>query len=587
MFYDLCGERYREILKAEEGAWLISYDEPGCPRFVSEEALINMAKIEPPRDVVDAVEKTFTDGQAKRQAMVQELLLNTEYISNAPLRNQKMKEIAKQESTTFKRIQRLYFRSLAGRSLVETRKPKEKEITEDQKNFSWAIKKFYFSAKKHSLRDAYDLMLLGRYTDQQGKLIDGYPSLTSFRHFYYDKNYHKSSRVKISRGGLSNYQRNERPLFGSGTAWKDKIGAFQMDATLADIYLVSRLDKSVVIGRPNVYMAVDTASQLIAGIYVGLEAGEQAVIDCLANAASDKVAYCAMYGIDISKEEWPNTGLPGEIITDQGKEFIGNRMTELAMKYGIEFEALPPFRPDEKGLVEKTFDLIQQRYKPLLRGKGVIEEDAQERWATDYRAQAVLTLEDYTKIIIRCILYFNSKKVLEGGLRKSCEPIAAGIWNHYDSLGKSMMIPIDGEDLHQFELPREKASLSRRGIHRNGLWYVNEHYSQILEKRKCGEQVMIAYDRNDITMIYLMEGTEMIPFVLPDYLMQYAGASEEEYACERERHKGKKKEFSKADTDGRVQLLLEISEIADNAEHSVKGRQNGESIKENRRRELV
>src|SRR5699024_651903 len=127
--------------------------------------------------------------------------------------------------------------------------------------------------------------------------------------------------------------------------WKNRIGAYQMDATQADIYLVSRLDRKAVIGRPNIYLAVDTATQLIAGVYVGLEAGESAFIKCLANAAMDKVAFCRSFGIEIDKNEWPSEGLPGEIITDKGREFIGSRMEELAMKYGIEFESLPPFRP--------------------------------------------------------------------------------------------------------------------------------------------------------------------------------------------------------------------------------------------------
>ena len=47
-----------------------------------------------------------------------------------------------------------------------------------------------------------------------------------------------------------------------------------MDATMADIYLVSRHDRSKVIGRPYIYLAVDTATQLIAGLYVGLECDE-------------------------------------------------------------------------------------------------------------------------------------------------------------------------------------------------------------------------------------------------------------------------------------------------------------------------
>ena len=62
--------------------------------------------------------------------------------------------------------------------------------------------------------------------------------------------------------------------------------------------------------------------------------------------------------------------------------------------------------------MEKSFDLIQQRYKPLLRGKGIIEPDAQERWAVDYRSQSVLTLDEFTRVVIHCVLYLNAGRVL-------------------------------------------------------------------------------------------------------------------------------------------------------------------------------
>lgn len=121
-----------------------------------------------------------------------------------------------------------------------------------------------------------------------------------------------------------------------------------MDATQADIYLVFRHDRSKVIGRPYVYLAVDTATQLIAGIYVGLECDETAVMLCLANAAEDKVSYCQRYGITISSDQWPSYGLPHEIITDKGSEFMGVRIQELCKRFGLEVQNLPPFRPDEK-----------------------------------------------------------------------------------------------------------------------------------------------------------------------------------------------------------------------------------------------
>lgn len=59
--------------------------------------------------------------------------------------------------------------------------------------------------------------------------------------------------------------------------YRESVGCYQVDETQGDIYLVSKWDRSKVIGRPNVYLAIDTASGLIAGLYVGLDAGETAM----------------------------------------------------------------------------------------------------------------------------------------------------------------------------------------------------------------------------------------------------------------------------------------------------------------------
>lgn len=62
-------------------------------------------------------------------------------------------------------------------------------------------------------------------------------------------------------------------------------------------------------------------------------------------------------------------------MTDRGSEFLGGPLENLCESYGIEIENLPAYRPDLKGIVEKLFDLIQCAYKPLLKGKGVVESD--------------------------------------------------------------------------------------------------------------------------------------------------------------------------------------------------------------------
>ena len=589
MFVDVSGEVFKVVLKENNGAWLVSYENPCMPKFVSEQELRAYPIIEPPEEYLKYIDKqkNLTDGQRKRLHIIAELVDSEIYITDKKIRNQKVKEIADREQTTVRRIQKLYFRHLAGRSLVEERQIPEKPQTQEQKDFTWAVDTFYYSAKKMSLRSAYDLMLLSRYTDQDGHLMENHPSWHSFRHFFYEGGYHAKSRNTIARNGLTDYQRNKRPLFGTAMDWKDKIGAFQMDATQADIYLVSRLDKSAVIGRPNIYMAVDTATQLIAGIYVGLDAGEQAVINCLANAAMDKVEFCSQYGIEIKADEWPNTGLPGEIITDKGKELIGSRMEELAMKYGIEFESLPPFRPDGKSLVEKSFDLIQQKYKPTLRGKGVIEPDAQERWAVDYRSQAVLTLEDFTKVVIHCVLYLNSCRIIQNSQIGEATPVATGLWKWYEEQGQSMVIPVSGETLYQFGLPRKNITLSRKGISNQGLWYVSAEYKKLLERKKIGDTVQIAYDPENVSQVYLVDGMEYLPFELASYCKQYAGATQTECQIEKDKHKASLKELERLDTEGRIKVLQNIQAIVGQAEYADKDKIDGTVIQNNRRRELA
>lgn len=403
------GEIYRILLENEDTFWLISFENPmERPFCIAASELDSFQRVPMPQNFAPE-EHNLSSAAQQRLALIQPLLdRNMEAIIDRQLRFSIAKDIAKQQNTTPRRVLRLYYRYLATGQVAFS---KNREVTVND-TYEWAIKTLYFSAKKFSLRATYDMMLVQKYTDSTGKLLENIPSWSSFRNYFYSRNYHKQPRKTIARSGLTNYQRNERPVFGSASEWRSVPGSYQMDATQADIYLVSRHDRSKMIGRPYIYLAVDTATQLIAGIYIGLECDESAVMLCLANAAQNKVEFCRGHGIEIDPSQWPSQGLPHEIITDKGTEFFGFRMRELCQKYGVEIQSLPPFRPDGKGLVEKSFDLIQQRYKPLLRGKGVIEPDAQERWAVDYRSQSVLTLDEFTKIVIHCVLYINFGRIL-------------------------------------------------------------------------------------------------------------------------------------------------------------------------------
>lgn len=563
---------WRTVLRTEEGEWLISFTNPCAPKYVTDETLGIYKKCEPPQEYLQNLrnESHMSKAQKLRKDLIQPLLDDSVYIMDKKKRREMAEHLASNAGTTTKRILGLYYRYLSRHTLIEPKNKKKKE-NEKYKIFNWAINKYYFSAKKMSLKTTYEMMLLEKYTDENGNLIDQIPSWKSFRYFYYSNLYHRLSQKEISRDGLTSYQRNSRPLFGNANHWKNKLGYFQMDATVADVYLVSRFDRNTVVGRPYIYMAVDTVTELIAGIYVGFESNEYAVLACLANAAEDKVQYCARYGIEIKQEEWPAVGLPGGIITDQGREFISKRTEELCIKYDMEIEILPPFRPDEKSLVEKTFDLLQAKYISFFDKKGAIRKDAKERWAVDYASQATLNLYEYTKIVIYCTIFLNGGRILENYIPTK-EMIQLGIpavpkelWKWYEMKGLSDIVPVSSEDIYKFSLPRQKGTLTRKGISFNGFQYQSKDISKILQTIKKTSNITIAYDNEDIKKIYLVLNSEYIEFTLGTQYAHFFGLNRQEYEMIKTNRKTKQRELEYEHTKLSINTIRTIKDIIDSA----------------------
>ena len=418
------------------------------------------------------------------------------------------------------------------------------------------------------------MMLVRPFSDENGQLLSKAPSWHSFQRYFYSHGYHKKPEKIISREGLSYYQRNCRPAFGSASEWRSCPGSYQMDATEADIYLVSRFDRSQVIGRPYIYMAVDTATQLVAGIYVGLDAGELAVLKTLENAALDKVQFCQQYGIEITPGQWPNMGMPTEIITDKGKDFCSLRVQEFCARYGVEMQSLPPFRPDQKSAVEKSFDLLQSRYKPLLRGKGVVEDNAQERWSTDYRAQAILDLDEFTAVVIHCIVYLNSGRLLSSG------KTPAQAW--YEAVPS--LLATDLDELHISILPRTMAKLTRKGITFNGMLYIPEG----TESFCIGDGYEIAYDPTDSSHIFIMEEGQFYRANLSSKFDQFRGLSGSEIQALKQAQQKGRQAARQSEVSASVAATHAVQTIIQTAElhrEDIQGGLTGEKIAKNREAE--
>lgn len=462
-------------------------------------------------------------------------------------------------------------------------KPKEKKIglSLDEKNMRWALNRYFYTQHKNTLTTAYTLMLKGKYCDCAGKLLEQYPSFYQFRYFY--RKHRKMENYLISRNGIKHYQRKYRPLLGDGIQdFAHSIGFGMLDATVCDIYLVN--DTGLVIGRPILTACVDAYSGLCCGYSLSWEGGVYSLRNLMLNVVADKKAFCSKYGIQIDAAEWSCAKLPSTLITDMGKEYVSETFEQIS-DLGVTVINLPPYRPELKGMVEKFFDIIQNLYKPHLKGKGVIESDFQERGGHDYRKDACLTLTDFEKIIIRCIVYYNTKIIkdnfpyTEKMLTENVQPYSNAIWNHALSQMGANLISVDSPTLILTLLPRTTGRFTRKGLVVNKLHYRNPKYT---EQFLSGGNAKVAYNPEDVSSIWLIENGEYVPFELIE--SRFTGKSMVEVANAKDRQKAIVAKSKPETLQARIDLTKHIEVISNNA---VKGKSDIKGIRENRKREQI
>lgn len=407
----------------------------------------------------------------------------------------------------------LYLTYLDVTVLAPKKRKDEKELTQDEKYMRWALNKFFYTTKKQSLMTAYTMMLKEKYCDAMGVLAEEYPSFYQFRYFY--RKTRKMQNFYISRDGLKNYQRNNRPLIGEGAQeFAPAVGVGMLDATVCDIYLIN--EEGNLVGRPILTACIDAYSSLCCGYSLSWEGGVYSLRGLMLNIIADKVAWCKRFGISVKKEDWGCDMLPVTFVTDMGSEYKSENFEQIA-ELGVTVVNLPSYRPELKGLVEKFFDLIQEMYKKHLKGKGVIEPDYQERGAHDYRKDACLTMMDFEKIILHCMIYYNSQRIIENFpyteamIKAGVKPYASCIWEWGKSQIGANLVNVDSRELILTLLPRTTGKFGRTGLRVNKLRYHCEGYT---EQYLSGGTATVAYNPEDVTSVWVIENGSYVEFML-------------------------------------------------------------------------
>lgn len=463
--------------------------------------------------------------------------------------------------------------------LIAKPKIKEKILSVDEKNIRWALNKYFYTTKKNSLNTTYIYLLKEKYCNEDGQLKENYPTFNQFRYFY--RKHKKLQNYYISRNGLKDYQKNKRPLLGDNTQeFAKNIGVGMLDATICDIYLVN--DEGNIIGRPILTACIDAYSSLCMGYSLTWEGGIYSLKNLMQNIITNKVDLCKNFNIDITKDIWDCDKLPGIFVTDKGSEYISENFEQIS-ELGVTIINLPSYRPELKGAVEKFFDLIQNSFKPYLKGKGVIEVDFRERGAHDYRLDAKLTMIDFEKIILECIIYYNTKRILKNFpytkemLEKQIQPFANQIWNYSLNTMGCNLINVSSEQVRLTLLPRIKGKFTRYGLIVNKLRYKNISYT---EKYLKGEDVIVSYNPQDLSTVWIIENCDYVPFTLIEN--QYENMNLEDV----EQLRKKKQELIASVEEQNIQGKIDLAKSIENiANKNININVNLKAIRKNRKKE--
>ena len=517
-----------------------------------EELSPNERTIAQKRYTMIAAAVAFVNDKPKRNAMI-------EYASQ-------QFDVSKQTLRSFLCLYLVY----QDMSVLAPKKKKEKELTKDQKVMRWALNKFFYTRNQNSLSTAYTMMLKEKYCDPTGNLLSDYPSFNQFRYFY--RKNRKLENFHISRDGLTAYQRNSRPLVGDGVQeFAPLIGTAMLDSTVCDIYLVN--EKAELVGRPLLTVACDANTSMCLGYVLSWENDTQSLKDLMLNIITNKVEFCKKKGISITQEQWNvQKQLPALMVTDQGSEYT-SQIFEQISELGITLINLPPYRPESKGPVEKLFDLVQNFYKDILKGSGVIMPDFAERGAHDYRKDAVLTLQEFERIVIRCIIHYNCSRVIENYpydsemLDAAVLPHANAIWNWKKNNQETNLIEVSKKESSLILLPRTNGKFTRHGLKTNGLRYYADGYK---EQFLRGGDVIVSYDPKNCENVWIKEKSGVfVEFTLIEH--RFSNMSLDEVQNIQNQQKQIVQNAAHEQYQSKIDLMSFIETIAENTNNSKKG----------------
>jgi len=183
---------------------------------------------------------------------------------------------------------------------------------------------------------------------------------------------------------------------------------YEIDATWSDMWIVSKANRTKIIGKATFYLIIDRETRLIVGFYCSLEnaSWEEAKVAIL-SIAGDWEALHKRLGVPYCAENWPARGvMPNRFFGDRG-EMLAYASEALCDGVRVQVCNAPALFARRKPLVEGG---IQTVHLPLKESAAGFEpaSNVSKRRGKKYHQDASFTLDEVAAMFLRIIAVHNT-----------------------------------------------------------------------------------------------------------------------------------------------------------------------------------
>jgi putative transposase len=269
----------------------------------------------------------------------------------------------------------------------------------------------------------------------------------------------------------------------------------QADHTRTNLMVVDTKTR-LPLGRPWLTTLIDLDSKLIIGFYISFTPPSYlSVMQCLLHAIRPKTYVGKLY--PKIEHTWDAYGIPEVIVVDNGKEFYSEEFEDACLQLGIEIEYAPRRAPWYKGSMERFYRTIETELYHELPGttfSGILD-----KLDYDPAKHALISIDATLEVTHIWIVDIYSQSLHRGITDVPARKWKEGIKEWPPS------VPPKKEDLQILLGYKEQRSISNSGIEFKSLFYNCKELGMIRRKLKPKEKVVIKYDPNDISIIYVYD----------------------------------------------------------------------------------